>query len=85
LKKIFLREIKFWLKYYFFLFFSWDSCGCESGIVLRDSAERDDASRNVDLLEAALGGGELVLDFDGKKQMGATFGDETAGTTPVQR
>ncbi|CAK5076329.1 unnamed protein product [Meloidogyne enterolobii] len=63
---------------------SWDSCGCESGIVLRDSAERDDASRNVDLLEAALGGGELVLDIDGKKQMGTTFSDETAGTTPVQ-
>ncbi|KAI1730279.1 hypothetical protein Ddc_02967 [Ditylenchus destructor] len=31
---------------------SWDSMGCESGIVLRESAERDDASRNIDLLDS---------------------------------
>lgn len=34
-------------------FFSWDSMGCESGIVLRESAERDDASRNVELLDGS--------------------------------
>ncbi|KAI3420470.1 hypothetical protein GPALN_003766 [Globodera pallida] len=61
--------------------FSWDSCGCESGIVLRDSAERDDASRNVDLLEAAFGGGELAIK---PKGVAADGGLDTAGTTPVQ-
>lgn len=30
---------------------SWDSAGCESGIVLRESAERDDSSRNIELLD----------------------------------
>uniref|UniRef100_A0A914H9E2 Uncharacterized protein n=1 Tax=Globodera rostochiensis TaxID=31243 RepID=A0A914H9E2_GLORO len=59
----------------------WDSCGCESGIVLRDSAERDDASRNVDLLEAAFGGGELAIK---PKGVAADGGLDTAGTTPVQ-
>uniref|UniRef100_A0A915CW06 Uncharacterized protein n=1 Tax=Ditylenchus dipsaci TaxID=166011 RepID=A0A915CW06_9BILA len=34
---------------------SWDSMGCESGIVLRESAERDDASRNIDLLDTNSG------------------------------
>lgn len=35
------------------IFFSWDSMGCESGIDinLRESSERDDISRNIDLLE----------------------------------
>ena len=63
---------------------SWDSCGCESGIVLRDSAERDDASRNVDLLEAAFGGGhQLVMEIGNRRKAGG--GDmDTAGTTPVQ-
>ncbi|KAL3072574.1 hypothetical protein niasHS_017548 [Heterodera schachtii] len=60
---------------------SWDSCGCESGIVLRDSAERDDASRNVDLLEAAFGGGELAIK---PKTMTREGGQHPAGTTPVQ-
>lgn len=27
--------------------FSWDSMGCESGIVLRESVEREDASRDL--------------------------------------
>jgi hypothetical protein len=30
---------------------SWDSAGCESGIVLRESAERDDSSRNLEFLD----------------------------------
>lgn len=72
---------------------SWDSCGCESGIVLRDSAERDDASRNLDLLEAAVGGGELVIEptnaitirrTSSAADQPADGGTETAGTTPVQ-
>lgn len=53
--------------------------------MLRDSAERDDvdilsddASRNVDLLEAAFGGGELIEPKRGGEA-------ESAGTTPVQR
>uniref|UniRef100_A0AC34F2S7 Uncharacterized protein n=1 Tax=Panagrolaimus sp. ES5 TaxID=591445 RepID=A0AC34F2S7_9BILA len=29
----------------------WDSAGCESGIVLRESAERDDSSRNLEFLD----------------------------------
>lgn len=32
------------------LFFSWDSTGCESGIVLCESVEQDDSSRNIELL-----------------------------------
>lgn len=67
----------------FLPFSSWDSCGCESGIVLRDSAERDDASRNVDLLEAARGGG-LVMEIK-KGNNNQNDGMDTAGTTPVQR
>lgn len=71
---------------------SWDSCGCESGIVLRDSAERDDASRNLDLMEAAFGGGELVMEINNNKKNAAgraanttvVDGQTFGGTTPIQ-
>ena len=56
--------------------------------MLRDSAERDDASRNVDLLEAAFGGGhQLVMEIGNRsRKVGGGGGDmDTAGTTPVQR
>jgi hypothetical protein len=51
--------------------------GCESGIVLRESAERDDASRNIDLLGTdAIPFGTAIVDDSG---------GEDAAATPVQK
>ncbi|KAE9550678.1 hypothetical protein FO519_006100 [Halicephalobus sp. NKZ332] len=73
---------------------SWDSAGCESGIVLRESAERDDSSRNIELLDEESNEGDastpvesaLHAELAKKPERGAfqpVYSHSTCSPTPI--